>query len=243
MAITTFDSIIAARTGGNYWDWFDGLTANVTPIAGAWYNLTARVAQTGRNVLTYGTYVNSGANGAIMNAATTGAIPIPYSGASARYLTSLGAMVPSISGFSALMLIDMLWSSGPIDFSVVKGTTVTPTSTSPTLTNNLALGVSSGLPTLYENIYSGSSYTKQYGLKEVYTDSESRLAFGYKASDIAINANNGETLNILDVTSIPSTINQLNISNQWSPFNGTIKRITYYPFRVTDTELQELSKK
>lgn len=117
------------------------------------------------------------------------------------------------------------------------------TSTSPTLTNNLALGVSSGLPTLYENIYSGSSYTKQYGLKEVYTDSESRLAFGYKASDIAINANNGETLNILDVTSIPSTINQLNISNQWSPFNGTIKRITYYPFRVTDTELQELSKK
>lgn len=135
MAITTFDGIINARaTSGKFWDWFDGLTANQTPIAGAWYNLTARIAQTGRNVLTYGTFVNGGANGAIMNAATTGAIPVPYSGTDSRYLTSFGAMVPNISGFSALMLIDTLWSSGPIDFSVVKGTTVTPSATSPTLT-------------------------------------------------------------------------------------------------------------
>ena len=132
MAITTYDSIIAARTAGNYWDWFDGLTANQTPIAGAWYNLTARIAQTGRNTLTYTGFVNSSTNGAIMNAATAGAIPIPYSGSAGRYLTSFGAMVPSISGFSALMLIDILWAGGPITWA--SNSTITPTSTSPTLT-------------------------------------------------------------------------------------------------------------
>jgi hypothetical protein len=131
MAITTFDGIISARAGGNYWDWFDGLTANQTPIAGAWYNLTGHIAQTGRNVLTYTGFVNASTNGAIMNAATAGAIPIPYSGSSSRYLTSLGAMVPSISGFSALMLIDILWSGGPVTMAAG---TITPTSTSPTLT-------------------------------------------------------------------------------------------------------------
>jgi hypothetical protein len=132
MAITTFDGIIAARaTSGKFWDWFDGLTANQTPIAGAWYNLTGRITQTARNVLTYGTFVNAGNNGAIMNAASGGAIPIPYSGSDARYLTSFGAMVPNITGFSALMLIDILWAGGPITMAA---STITPTSTSPTLT-------------------------------------------------------------------------------------------------------------
>jgi hypothetical protein len=127
MAITTFDGIINARAGGAFWDWFDGMTANQTPIAGAWYNLTARIAQTARATLTYGAYANGSANqGAAMNAATTGAVPIPYSGASSRYLTAFGAMVPSISGFSALMLIDILWSGGPVTYA--SGSTVTPSS-------------------------------------------------------------------------------------------------------------------
>lgn len=134
MAITTFDGIISARTDGNFWDWlYDGNTTQQTPIAGAWYNLTARIAQVNRTVLTYGTYVNAGNNGAIMNAATGGAIPIPYSGAGAqRFLTAFGAMVSSISGFTALMLIDTLWAGGPI--TVASSATVQATSTSPTLT-------------------------------------------------------------------------------------------------------------
>lgn len=132
MSITTFDQIISARTGGNFWDWlYDGNTVQQTPIAGAWYNLTARIAQIGRNVLTYGTYVNSGNNGAIMNAVSGGAIPIPYSGSAQRFLTAFGAMVSSISGLTALMLIDILWAGGPITMAAG---TITPTSTSPTLT-------------------------------------------------------------------------------------------------------------
>jgi hypothetical protein len=132
MTISAFDGIISARANNNYWDWFDGQTANQTPIAGAWYNLTARIAQIARATLTYGTYVNGGNNGAIMNAATTGAIPIPYSGSSARYLTALGAQVSAINGFSALMLVDLLWSGGPITYG--SSATVAATSTSPALT-------------------------------------------------------------------------------------------------------------
>lgn len=133
MTITTFDGIISARaTSGKFWDWFDGMTANQTPIAGAWYNLTARIAQIGRPAFTYGTFVNAGNNGAIMNAATAGALPIPYSGTDARYLTSFGTSVSQIVGFSALMLIDILWAGGPITYG--SSATITPTATSPTLT-------------------------------------------------------------------------------------------------------------
>jgi len=133
MSITTFDGIISARaTEGKFWDWFDGMTANQTPIAGAWYNLTGRIAQTARAALSYTAFADGGAGGAVMNAATTGALPIPYSGADARYLTAIGAMVPSITGFSALMLVDILWAGGPITY--VSGAAITPTSTSPTLT-------------------------------------------------------------------------------------------------------------
>lgn len=127
MPITTFDGIIAARAGGAFWDWTDGQVANQTPIAGAWYNLTARLAQTARNPLTYAGYANGSPNqGAAMNAATAGAIPIPYAGSSQRYLTALGAQVSSISGFSALMLVDLLWAAGPITYG--SGTTIAPSS-------------------------------------------------------------------------------------------------------------------
>jgi hypothetical protein len=134
MTIASFDNIINARVAGNYFDWpYDGPTANQTPIAGAWYNLTSRIAQMMRPQLTYGTYVASGNNGAIMNAASTGAIPFPYSGSSAqRFLTSFGALAASTSGFSALMLIDILWAGGPITYA--SSSTVAATSTSPTLT-------------------------------------------------------------------------------------------------------------
>lgn len=130
--ISTFDGIINARTGGNYWDWWDGMTTSQTPIAGAWYNLTSRIAQTARASLTYGTYVNAGNNGAIMNAATTGAIPIPYAGSNSRYLTAFAGQVTAINGFSALMLVDILWAGGPITYG--SGASVAATSTSPTLT-------------------------------------------------------------------------------------------------------------
>lgn len=130
--------------------------------------------------------------------------------------------------------------TGSTGFAVSLQDTTTAT---PSYTDSLSVGVFDGYPTLLQNNYLGTEYTNQYGLKEIYADNESRLAFGYKGSDCAINANNGETLNILDVTSIPSSLNLLTISSQFIPFNGTIKRITYYPFRVTDTELQELSKK
>ena len=130
MAITTFDGIISARaTSGKFWDWFDGTTANQTPIAGAWFNLTSRIAQTARATTTYTGFVNASTNGAIMNAATAGAIPIPYSGTDSKYLTAMGAMVSSISGFSALMLIDILWSGGPITYGT--SSSVTPQAPAP----------------------------------------------------------------------------------------------------------------
>lgn len=135
MSIISFDNIIAARASGNAWDWaFDGMTANQTPIAGAWYDLTSRIAQINRTVLSYTGFASSGANGAIMNAASTGAIPIPYCGGSyTRFLTSFATQVASIVGFSAVMLVDILMAAGPFTVPTSTGTT-TPTAVSPALT-------------------------------------------------------------------------------------------------------------
>jgi hypothetical protein len=172
---------------------------------------------------------------------TTDSTYNPPKAATTRRAADLLWMTTSSSWYNSAegtIVADIGTGSTGFAVSLLDTTTATPS-----YTDSLSVGVFDGYPTLYQNNYLGTEYTNQYGLKEIYADNESRLAFGYKGSDCAINANNGETLNILDVTSIPSSLNLLTISSQFIPFNGTIKRITYYPFRVTDTELQELSKK
>ena len=135
MSIISFDNIIAARASGNAWDWaFDGMTANQTPIAGAWYDLTSRIAQINRTVLSYTGFASSGANGAIMNATSTRGDSYSILRRLLHpVLTLVATQVASIVGFSAVMLVDILMAAGPFTVPTSTGTT-TPTAVSPALT-------------------------------------------------------------------------------------------------------------
>jgi hypothetical protein len=68
-----------------------------------------------------------------------------------------------------------------------------------------------------------------------------KISFGYKTNDFAISAN-GATVSTDTDGGIP-TVNTLNFAllNGTSPPNITIKKLAYYPIRVTNTNLQSLT--
>jgi hypothetical protein len=71
----------------------------------------------------------------------------------------------------------------------------------------------------------------------------SKLICAYKANDFA-RAVNGSNLDT-DTSGTVPTVNQMllgNGSGGVSPLNGTIRRISYYPRRLTNTQLQNLTK-
>jgi hypothetical protein len=70
-----------------------------------------------------------------------------------------------------------------------------------------------------------------------------KLAFAYKIDDFAATINSG-TVSLDTVGTIP-VVNQLKIGQQavgGSVFNGTISKIAYWPERVTNAQLQTLTK-
>jgi hypothetical protein len=68
-----------------------------------------------------------------------------------------------------------------------------------------------------------------------------KSAIGYKINDFAVSTNG--TLGPLDNSgSIPTTVNRLSIGTLASLANtGHIRKISYYPFRLTDAQLQALT--
>jgi len=105
MAITNYDGIIASRAAGKYEDpiWFK--STNITPTAaGNWLSLL-RSAGSPAAITASG-----GNNGAIMTNTNTGALPIKApTGGDGKYFLTGGVSVPSVTGFSALLLIDVVW--------------------------------------------------------------------------------------------------------------------------------------
>lgn len=79
----------------------------------------------------------------------------------------------------------------------------------------------------------------------VFTESNqtSRVAIAYQLNDVVAGANG--VLSAIDSTStIPLVVNALYIGNVYGPYyyaNGHIKRLTYWPTRLTDVELQTIT--
>lgn len=104
MTITSYDGILNARAAGGSDDPSYVKNTSITPAAaGVWLSLL-------RSAGTPGPVVESGGNnGALMNQSNAGAIPLASPGTNKKYLLRAGASVSAISGFSALLLIDVVW--------------------------------------------------------------------------------------------------------------------------------------
>ena len=133
LAITSYDDIINNRANGNYFDFWDFLTATLGGVTTSWYS-THHTASSTRGTMGTTGYANAGAGGQVYNGASGGGLQIPVA-TNQRYLTTCGISTPSVGGFVYAMLVDILW--GGRGWVITSNTTITPTS-EPTLTRYYA---------------------------------------------------------------------------------------------------------
>ncbi len=116
--ITNYDGIINARAGGNAEDEAVVKTTATGGVAGAWYSLL-RSAGLPASI--------SPANipgGSVMNRASTGAFPLENPASGSKYLLTFGVSVPSATGFSAVLLADILLAAANISANTASAQTV-----------------------------------------------------------------------------------------------------------------------
>lgn len=105
MAISNFDDIISNRAGGKDDDRYWMKSTSRTPgAAGEWWSLFQSAGSPG--AMTWNTTKTTGA---LMDSTNSGAIPIKASTSEDAYLLTGGVNVSSVSGFSALMYVDVVW--------------------------------------------------------------------------------------------------------------------------------------
>jgi hypothetical protein len=142
MAIITYDGIIRSRAGGKAEDLLLCKTTSITPVTTSWYSLL-KCAGVPPAMAPAGV-----PGGGVMNRASTGAFPISNpTGSDKKYLLTFGASVPVVTGFSALMLVDVLWMAGEV---AVNASPITVNSTALTrytngLGNRIAIAIASAL--------------------------------------------------------------------------------------------------
>jgi hypothetical protein len=113
MAINSYDSIISARSSGQYEDPFYFKSESITPAAaGNWISLF-RVSGTPSSIT-----ITSAAGGVALCNTHTGALPLTTnSTALSRYLLSAGVGVASNAGFSVIQVVDVLWGISNIPYT------------------------------------------------------------------------------------------------------------------------------
>ena len=135
MAITSYDNIISQRASGNAQDVYWTKTTSITPAAaGNWVSLL----RSGGNpaAITAG----GGNNGSMMYNDNSGSINVGAATASTdKYLLSAGISVSSVTGFSTMMLIDVVWLAN-IPVSASPGNISFPTLTRYTDGKGLQIG-------------------------------------------------------------------------------------------------------
>jgi hypothetical protein len=121
MPISNYDGIIANRAGGKDDDtiWFKS-TSRTPGAAGQWYCLSQSAGYPGA-----ATWNTTKGTGALMDSANSGALPIKASSSEDSYLLTGGVNVSAISGFSAMMLVDVVWGV-KLDTSQSAGAITTP---------------------------------------------------------------------------------------------------------------------
>ena len=116
--ITNYDGIISARASGNDDDSVFVKTTATGGVSGAWYSmlrsagLPASIAPA--NI----------PGGSVMNRTYTGASPLLNPASGSKYLLTFGVSVPSITGFSAVLLADILVAAANISATVITAQTV-----------------------------------------------------------------------------------------------------------------------
>jgi hypothetical protein len=113
MAITNYDSIISARSSGQYEDPYYFKSESITPLAaGQWVSLF-RAAGVPSSIT-----ITSAAGGVALCSTHAGALPLTTnSTAMTRYMLSAGVGVASNAGFSVIQVVDVLWGISGIPYT------------------------------------------------------------------------------------------------------------------------------
>jgi hypothetical protein len=109
--------------------------------------------------------------------------------------------------------------------------------------NNISR-VGSYINTLYTNVYSNSAFQfNQTPVNSITKDVFYKVGFAAKPNSYAAIANTNSLITQNSGILFTGAPYQMTIGNSWygDPFTGRIKKIAYYPIRVSDTNLQALT--
>ena len=221
-------------------------TFDSTPLTDSWQKYTVTGSCTGSGtVLTRIDFDDSGLSapgeqvdvwGAQVEAGSFPTSYIPTSGATATRSADIASVSVSEFGYNqAQGSVVVEFSSkddDPSPFSISDGT---PTNRMLSYVNssNIRWYILNGAAS-QANVASSVSYN---------TDTNYKAASVYAANDFAISVN-GELPQIDSAGSVPTSVSLMNIGTSNSgggPLNGHIKSINYYPLRLSDAKLQELT--
>jgi len=119
MTITNYDGIINSRGAGKADDPVFVKTATFGGVSGAWYS-AFRIAGLPPSISP-----GNIPGGSVMNRASVGAIPLLNpTDPDIKYLLTFGGSVPSITGFSAILLVDLLVAAANINANTTSAQTV-----------------------------------------------------------------------------------------------------------------------
>ncbi|MBM3813449.1 MAG: hypothetical protein FJW20_17645 [Acidimicrobiia bacterium] len=158
-AITNYDGIISSRAAGNGEDTVFVKTTATGGVSGVWYSLLRSAG-----------FPNAIApsnipGGTALNRTSQGAIPLQNPASGSKYLLTLGVSVPSITGFSAILLADVLVAAANISATSTAAQTVNTAALTRWATGDgvlMTLGVTTALGATASNVT--ISYTNSSGV-------------------------------------------------------------------------------
>ena len=113
MAISNYDSIISARSSGQYEDPFCIKSESITPLAAGHWISFLNAGGTPSSYL-----ISSAAGGVALNSTHAGAIPLTTNSTNFnRYLLTAGAGQSGVASLGCAMLLDVLWGIGGITYT------------------------------------------------------------------------------------------------------------------------------
>ena len=116
--ITNYDGIINARASGNAEDSLYLKTTATGGVSGAWYSLLRSAG------LPAAISPSNIPGGSVMTRASAGAAPLGNPASGSKYLLTFGVSVPSVTGFSAILLADILVAAANISANTTSAQTV-----------------------------------------------------------------------------------------------------------------------
>lgn len=252
----TFDLATGTITGNN------NSTAIITPFPNGWYRVTMTTiaaTSTGANSASIrlvdasnaNSYTGDGTSGIYLWGAQleAGSFPTSYIPTTTATATR-SADVASITGtaFSSWYRQDegtVFVESRVQDFTVTNFSRIASLDRGDASTNFAAIVRSSALNRVEYSVYAGTG--QAVGLQPAITfagGSTLRSAFVYKTDDFIAAAN--ETLSPADTSgTVPTAVTTLGVGMQGNgglPYNGTIRRLTYWPQRLANSTLQAITQ-